>query len=368
MFNSVTLLSHTYNNSIPYLYGKIHDNSAFQGLLLQNSQSSDTFEKKNLSPIAKVGIALGGTVALAVVCDLVFAKGRHIKSIFKSAEKNIDDVRNTSNINHNVKPEPNSITTSQPKLEKKIYTEPRIYDEFITFDRAKDLPIYNSFDDALKDFQSNIAQANVDTPENVQELLKLLKQHNYGKDNSLISVATRTRDIDYNGKTIDILNNKVYNVGISDNPTLGCGQGQVDINMLGDYLIQNLSDGRKMVAISVPTGRFDSAGRRIRTKINILSKDHEFTPLQKDLIEIISCRKGRDIPRNAAADILSIGTVCRNGKEKHGGGFDINKDVFLASVDTAKRQLKPDEIDRDFINKALNLSPGDRLSLFHFGL
>lgn len=255
--------------------------------------------------------------------------------------------------------------TAQP--EKKIYTEPRIYDEFITPDRAKDLPKYNSFDDALKDFQSNIAQANVDTPENAQELLKLLKQHNYGTDDSLISVVTRTKDVDYAGKTIDISNNKVYNVQISGNPPLGCGQEKVDIDMLGDYLIQNLSDGRKMVAISVPTGRCDLSGRPIRTKINILSKNHEFTPLQKDLIEIISHRKGKEIPRNAAADILSIGTICRNGRAKHDGGFDINKDVFLASVDAAKRQLKPDEIDGDFINEALNLASGGRLSLFNFG-
>ena len=366
MFNSVTLLSHTYNNSIPYLYGKIHDNSAFQGLLLQNSQSSDTFEKKGLSLGAKVGIGLGTLVAFAVACDLVFAKGKHIKSIFKSAEKNIDDARSTNNINHNTKPETNSIPTSQLKPKEKIYTEPIIYDEFITPDRAKNLPTYNSFDDALKDFQSNITQANIDTPENIQELLKLLKQHNYGKDDSLISVVTRTKDVDYTGKTIDISNNKVYNVWISGSPILGCGQGKVDIDMVGDYLIQNLSDGRKMVAISVPTGRYDSAGREIRTKINILSKDHEFTPLQKDLIEIISQRKGKDIPRNAAADILSIGTVCHNGKAKHGGGFDIQKDIILSSIDAAKRQLKPDEIDRDFINKALNLASGERLYNFKF--
>lgn len=316
-----------------------------------------------MSAEAKVGIGVGSAVVLAVLCDLFFAKGKHLKSIFKSTEKNIDDAG--SSIKTKTEPVHNPVPPAQP--EKKIYTEPRIYDEFITPDRAKDLPKYNSFDDALKDFQSNISQANVDTPENVQELLKLLKQHNYGKDDSLISVVTRTKDVDYVGRTIDISNNKIYNVKISGNPVLGCGQKQVDIDTVGDYLIQNLSDGRKMVAISVPTGRCDLSGRPIRTKINILSKNHEFTPLQKDLIEIISHRKGKEIPQNATADILSIGTVCRNGIKIRGGGFDINKDVLLASVDAAKRQLKPDEIDGDFINKALNLAPGDRLSLFNFG-
>ena len=361
VINSINSFPYSYNYAVPYQYSNIYNNSVFQGMPVQTSQSSDTFEKKGLSSGAKVGIGLGTLAAFAVACDLVFAKGKHIKSIFKSTEKNIDDIE--SSIKTKTEPVNNPASSAQPK--KKIYTEPVINDKLITPDKAKDLPEYNSFEDALNNFKSSISDSNVDKPKNIQEMLDLLKQHNYGNDDSLLSVVTRTKEVDYKDRTVDILNNKLYNIKLSENPILGGGQNQVDIDMVGDYLIQNLADGRKIVSISVPSGRVDFAGRPIRTQLKILSKNHEFTPLQKDLIEIISQRKGKNINENNVADILSIGTVCHNGMQNNGGGFDIQKDIILSSIDAAKRQLKSDEIDKDFINKALNLASGERLYNFN---
>ncbi len=347
MINSVNNYAMAYQYRVP----------VFKGNLQQNQ--SAIVEKKELSTTAKVGFGIGALAVGAVVCDLIFVKGKHIKSIFGKANiggstkavENASETAASSTARH---------TTPTPALSvSKVHTQPKVYDEFITPDRGKNLPNFKTFDEAVQDFRLKLSESNVDVAENSDELIKSLTPHNYAQDNSFISVKTRTKDIDYVGKTIDIVDNKIYRTQLVGTP-FDCRR-QVDIDMAGDYLIQTLDDGRKLVGISVTSGRFDP--RPIRTKIHIVSKDKEFTPLQKDLIEIISQRSKQTVDRNST-DILSLGIIARNGCAKYGGGFELNKDVLLSSIAAARKQLTG--VDNAFVNEALNLGVGERMHQFNF--
>ena len=79
-----------------------------------------------------------------------------------------------------------------------------------------------------------------------------------------------------------------------------------------------------------------------------ISKNDEFTPLQKDLIEIISARNTKKVIDDNATDILSLGIIGNNSPR---GRFEINEEILLSSISTAKKQLK--NIDNDFVAKAL---------------
>lgn len=349
------MISSVNSYAMPYQYRV----PVFKGDLPQKSDTIDFSEKKELSTTAKVGIGIGALALGAVVCDLVFAKGKHIKSICGKANTS-SSTKTVNNASETVANSATSHTNPTPAPSRpKVYTQSEILDKFITPDRAKNLPNFKTFDEAVRDFRLKLSEPNVDMAKNSDELIKSLTPHNYGQDNSFISVRTRTKDIDYTGKTIDITGNKIYRTQLVKTP-FDCRR-QVDIDSVGDYLIQTLDDGRKLVGISVTSGRFDP--RPIRTKIHIVSKDKEFTPLQKDLIEIISQRSKQTADGNPT-DILSLGVIARNGHAKHGGGFELNKDVLLSSIATARKQLTI--IDNAFVSKALNLGVGERMHQFNF--
>ncbi len=348
MINSINSYAMPYQYRVP----------VFKGDLPQNQ--TPVTEKKELSTTAKVGTGVGILTVGAGVCDLIFAKGKHIKSILGrtnsgSATKSIENASETvvgDAISH--------ATSKSASSAKKIHTQPQLREEFITPDRAKGLPNFKTFDEAVQDFKSELSKQNIDKAKNSDELIDALIPHNYGQDNSFISVTTRTKDIDYSGKTIDIAGNKIYGTRFVTTP-FTCTK-QVDIDEAGDYLIQTLEDGRKLVGISVSSGRFDP--RPIRTKIHIVSKDKEFTPLQKDLIEIISQRSKQTVDRKST-DILSLGVISRNGYAERGGGFDLNKDILLSSIATAKKQVTQ-EVDKEFVNQALNLGIGEKMYKFNW--
>ena len=69
---------------------------------------------------------------------------------------------------------------------------------------------------------------------------------------------------------------------------------------------------------------------------------------QKDLIEIISARNTKKVIDDNATDILSLGIIGNNSPR---GRFEINEEILLSSISTAKKQLK--NIDNDFVAKAL---------------
>lgn len=230
---------------------------------------------------------------------------------------------------------------------------------------------YSSLEDAVKDYQKAIQSGDYDTCKNIDEFLGQLKAHNYGNDKSYVEICTRSRNIDFERKVLDVENSTVSRWRIT--PYHGFSTNvQPEIkppDMEGSYLITTLSDGRKFVGISVPSGRSDGPKgdcRPIRTMINIVSKDKEYTPLQKDLIAIISQRK--NIEFNNQADIMSIGILPSKSADyflsRNADPYEINKEIFLSSIKTARSQLKPEQLDKDFITRALN---GETLEHVEFG-
>ena len=175
---------------------------------------------------------------------------------------------------------------------------------------------------------------------------------------------TRTKCTDFHSYAIDIKNNKMYigNVLTSQSGITPRSPRNYSLN----YLIKNLEDGRKLISIAVNTGRFNGGvgSRKSPQFINIVSNGTEFTPLQKDLIEIISQRKNIKPSSTKDVYIMSIGIYDPKKDGIISGPqvcFELNKDILLSSIKTAKEQLKPDEIDREFVDKALNLAKGEKL-------
>ena len=241
--------------------------------------------------------------------------------------------------------------------------------EKLTGKKSEPLKQYNSLQEGIADFKQNIKNGDFESGRDAEILLKELVPHNYKGDKSYIEINTRTRDVDFTRQTFDVENNNIYQYGLTPR---GTTREFKTPDFIGSYLIRTLNDGRRIVGISVPAGRCDGAnanGRPIRTVINIISKNQEFTPLQKDLIEIISKRQNMQY-RPIDTDILSLGTLCRKESrlEAYRQGFKpyiINQEVLLSSIKTAKEQAK-ESVDKTFIQKALTLKPGEQIEHVEF--
>ena len=356
--SSINCAQALYNSQNCYAFNQAqnfrnpHQNAIF------NFKGND--KKKGSSTGAKIGLFTLGTLATLSVADLIFAKGRHLKSIFSSGNKNIEETAQTATRETASKMSKAQSTAEATvkQTERKIYNQPIINDVRKESKTVENIVPAENFDEAVKNFKTKVHSKNVDTCANIDELVNQLVAHNYDSDKSLIGVVTRTYARDFHGCTLDVANNKIFNRRLVTGPTLGVnGQKQVQVDGVGTYLIQNLEDGRKLVSISVSAGRMDYAGRPIRNMINILSDGTEFTPLQKDMIEIISQRKGLPFD-GLKTDILSIGGVYPHDDR----AFKIDRDILLSSIATAKKQLKPSEIDNKFVEQALALKNGEKLA------
>ena len=197
--------------------------------------------------------------------------------------------------------------------------------------------------ESIADYKSSVKSENVQTCSQIDEMLNSLVEHNYSNDESVVGIMTRTADVDYHGQAIDIKGNEIIQRRLVRTGENGVKQAP---DSKGNYLIQTLDDGRRLVSIVVDSGRNDYCGRGIRSRLTIVSKDNEFTPMQKDLIKIISQRMNKTTNE---PDILSIGAIAYDYAP-----IKLNKDVLLSSIATALKQIKPEEINMEFVNRALS--------------
>lgn len=304
-------------------------------------------QKEGLSTGAKWAIGIGATIALAVGADFLFCKGKYTKNIIKKFKPDANDIKTKqANTSNTAKP------TVPPKAETpQIKIETAKTAEYLKSKTGEKIKKYTSLDEATMDFKVTANKADFEAGKNYEDLLKQLEKHNYSDDKSFIEICSRSKESDYRRMLIDAENHTLYKgtritPSQSFDPTIK--PEFLTPDMPGNYLIKTLADGRRVVGISVPAGRFDGSGRPIRSILNIISKDGEFTPMQKDLIEIISSRSKNVKINSNTTDILSLGII---GNNSYRGLFEVNEEILLSSISTAKKQLK--NIDNDFVTKAL---------------
>ncbi len=307
-------------------------------------------QKEGLSTGAKWAIGIGATTALAIGADFLFCKGKHVKNLWGKLKGNNSKPNDTTpGFSKPGGTNPGTINPEAIKPEIKIETAKTA--EHLKNKTGEKIKKYTTLEDAKNNFRMTANEPNFDAGKDYENLLKQLEKHNYNNDKSFIEICSRSKETDYRRVLIDAENHTLYK-GIRMTPTKGFDETIkpefLSPDMPGNYLIKTLSDGRKVVGISVDAGRIDGSGRPIRTILNIISKDNEFTPIQKDLIEIISNRsKNIKIDTNTT-DILSLGII---GNNSYRGLFEVNEEILLSSIATAKKQLK--NIDNDFVARAL---------------
>ena len=315
-----------------------------------NNQQNQGIQPKTESMSATKKLAIGTGILTVISLGILALSRRNGSKILKNLPKS---GKSTSQAAKNGA---TRVARSAAKNEKsKIVIE---YLEKV----SNPIPQQNKkFAEVVRTYEREYAGMPKNSRTDAQKYIKELVPHSYNSDNSYIQVVTRTFDNDFTGKVIDVNGHKFFN-GRIIRPS---GSG-ILADSAGNFLVQNLC-GKKLVQISVPVSRCDSAGRTIRQMISILSKGEEFTPLQKDLIEIISHRK--QFQNGISDDILSLGLKFRDKGASNSLGerqeFDIVKDILLSSIRTAKEKLpKKGGVDADFIRKALALKDGERLCNF----
>lgn len=316
-------------NTLNYNYNNQPSTVTFSA----NNQVKASTKKQGMSTGAKVAIGAGIATALAIGADFVFCKGKHVKSIFGKAG-------NKGNKPNNTKPPVNTNTEPIEQTVKQTtsteVTDPLKSSTAIKADK------FESLQDAVCSYKSKLKSGEHGKPENIENMLDSLVEHNYSNDESVVGIMSRTTNKDYHGRAINIKENEILKNRLVITGKNGVKQAP---DAVGDYLIQTLEDGRKLVSFVVNTGRMDYVGRPIRSRLTVMSKSNEFTPMQKDLIKIISQRINRI---TNGPDILSIGALAPDN-----GSIVLNKDVLLSSIATALKQIKPEEINIEFVNRAL---------------
>ena len=306
-------------------------------------------KKQGLSTAAKVAIGVGVSAVLAVGADFLFCKGKHVKSLLGKNNKGHLTGKTTSG--NSTKPAEAIEQTIKETAEASMINP---------LDKSKAIKIneFESLSRAVEDYRTKMNSGNYGVPKDIESMLDSLSVHNYGKDKSYIQVVTRSLEHDYVGRVLDIENNELYKTRVLIN---NMGSGLRFPDGVSEYLITTLPTGQKVVSIALPTGRFDP--RPIRIMLSVLSKDKEFTPLQKDLIKIISNRKEVLTERTNSPDIMSIGVLAKDkfGYKLHEDPIEINKEVLLSSISKAKESLN-DNIDKEFIEKALNVKGDERIT------
>ncbi len=329
-----------------------------------NNQVQAETKKQGMSNGAKVAIGAGIVTALAVGADFLFCKGKHVKSIFGKAG-------NKGNKPHNTKPPVNNNKEAIEQATKQNLNTDMIYP--LKSSNAIKIDEFESLNNAVENYKNKLKSGKYGAPENIENMLNSLTGHSYGNDKSFIQITTRSLKQDYTRYTLDVEKNEFYKVPILVNPrSMSMKKDVLDFQLpdsVGEYLITTLPTGQKVVSISLPTGRFDP--RPIRLKMSIISKDNEFTPLQKDLIEIISNRKNTLSRYDNTADIMSIGVLANDSvrpsfRTPDATPFEFNKEVLLSSISKAKQQLNEESIDRHFIEKALNVKGNEKVAYFEF--
>ena len=313
--------------------------------------ANEQVQKQGLSTGAKVAIGAGIVTVLAVGADFIFCKGKHIKSIFGK--------NNKGNKPNSPKPPTNNEKAAETAEQN---TKPAVNTDIIkSLDSSNAIKAdeYESLEKAVENYRAKINSGEYGVPPNIENLLNSLSGHNYGNDKSFIQVTTRTKKHDYITQVLDVEKNEYYKTRVLES--------SINLpDMEGNYLVTTLPTGQKLVSISIPTGRYDVANRQIRTIMSVLSKDKELTPLQKDMIEIISNRKDVLTQRSNNTDILSIGVLANNTASPYSNRtanpIEFNKEVLLASISKAKQLLKESDIDKQFIEKALNIKDEERIA------
>lgn len=334
-----------------------------------NFSAKSNMENADKSPSTgkKILITTGITLALSLIGAAFLYKKGGGRASKKGVPETIKDGWNKL-FKSGKKPKSSDIkpaNTENLTADKKETIVKTVDIEELSKVKAEPLKQYKSLEEGIADFRQNITNGGYESGKDAEKLLSELIPHNYRGDKSYIEVCTRTRNIDFTRQVLDVENNNVYNWRIT--PHSDCPEFKTP-DSIGSYLIRTLKDGRRVVGISVPAGRADGAsgnGRPIRTMITTISKDKEFTPLQKDLIEIISKCQNKVFDRNET-DILSIGILCRKESSwqelsrKGLNPFTLNQEVLLSSLKTAKEKA-PNTVDKNFVQKALELKNGEQI-------
>lgn len=305
-----------------------------------------------LSTCAKWAIGIGAIAALAVGAVFLFRKGKPSKNIVDEFKPDANDVKikqaNTSNTGITTAPlqtEPPQIKIAAPKTAEQLKDK-----------QSEKIKKYLSLEEAKNDFKMVANKSDFEAGKDYETLLKQLEKHNYCDDKSFINITSKSKHDDFRDVVIDAENHTLYK-GVTMRPysfDKTITPEYLHPDHVGSYLIKTLRDGRRVVGISVTAGRCDYVGRPIRSILTIISKDSEFTPIQKDLIEIISARS-KDIKtartsNGTNTDILSLGIIGNNDIANI-PCFAVNEEILYSSISTAKKQLK--NIDNDFITRAL---------------
>lgn len=308
----------------------------------QEIKQNDNTKKSGMSKGAKWALGIAGATTLAIGADFLFCKGSHVKNIIKKLKPDASDIK-TGNINSS-KP---ATEVAQPQT----HIETAKTAEHLKNKTSEKIKKYSSLEEAKADFRATTSKTDFEAGKDSEQLLNQLEKHCYQDDKSFIELCSRSKEMDYQRSLIDIENHTLYK-GYRMTPSQGFDQAIkpefLSPDIEGSYLIKTLSDGRRVVGVSVTAGRSDGSGRPIRSILTTISKNDEFTPLQKDLIEIISARNTKKVIDDNATDILSLGIIGNNSPR---GRFEINEEILLSSISTAKKQLK--NIDNDFVTKAL---------------
>lgn len=311
-------------------------------------------QNQNILPtFLKLIIGIVGTTALAIGADFLLCKGKHTKNIIKKIKADANNIKSETKVNKNdITPKniDDAKTIPAKNNPSQVPIETAKTPEYLKGRQAENLKQYSSLEDAINDYKLMVNKGKFEAGENYESLLDTLKKHNYGNDNSFIEICSRSKNADFTRVVIDTNEHKLYkSTRMTPIKSKDIKSEFVPPDFAGSYLVKTLTDGRRFVGISVNAGRQDSVNRPIRTMINIISKDKDFTPLQKDLLEVISARsKSTSMNRNTT-DILSLGVI---GNNSSGGAFKINEEILLSSILTAKKQSG--NIDTNFVQKALN--------------
>lgn len=325
-------------------------------------------EKEGMSTWSKIGIGILITTAIAGITLFVdhrFNGGQLKKKVgdwFKNLRKakpegekpKTEKLTAEKPASETPKPEVKTPKSETPIKTPDVNSEGILAMENLEKHSKEQMKSYNSLQEGITDYRAALAREEYEASRDAETLLNSLVKHNYGKEKSYIEITTRTKFKDYNSRVVDVENSILHKTRILPEGI----RRKVDFS--GSYLITTLPDGKKLVGISIPSGRVDEFKRPIRTKISIISKDNEFTPMQKDLIEVISTWKNTEaIKDSSGSNILSLG-ILSSTKQTQRNAYDINQEILLSSLKTAKEQVNG-KVDNEFVQKALNLKIGEEL-------